>query len=68
MIDALVAPDKPLIPPHIDAGNADRLASTADHPEVLLRVADDGIFGVYQDWVHQNPGKHMDGLNKGGGK
>ena len=23
-------------------------------------AADDKLFSVYQDWVHQNPGTHMD--------
>ena len=30
-------------------------------PEVHIRGADDTLYGVYQDWVHQNPGNHLDG-------
>ena len=30
-------------------------------PDVHLLGAYDMLFGVYQDWVHQNPGNHLDG-------
>ena len=31
------------------------------HPDVRLLGTDSMIYGVYQDWVHQNPGEHLDG-------
>ena len=50
----MVAPDRPLPCPHIDAGNAFYLASMTNHPKVRLKADDDMPFGVYKDWVHQN--------------
>ena len=35
--------------------------SVGDLPGKSLTDADDNILGVYQDWVHQNPGTHLDG-------
>ena len=29
--------------------------------DVRLLVSDYILFGVYQDWVHQSPGNHLDG-------
>ena len=29
-------------------------------PDVRLLGTDSMIYGVYQDWVHQNPGEHLD--------
>ena len=40
--------------------NTSVLARVGDLPEVLPQGADDMLFGVYQDWVHQNPGNHLD--------
>ena len=38
-----------------------------DHPKVRLKSYKDALFGVYQDWVHQNPGNHIgDGINEDG--
>ena len=37
------------------------LVSVGDLPGKSLTDADDNILGVYQDWVHQNPGTHLDG-------
>ena len=31
------------------------------YPEVRLKEAGDALFSFYQDWVHHNPGYHMDG-------
>ena len=36
----------------------------SDHPEVRLKAADYALFGVYQDWVHQNPRNHLDDVIK----
>ena len=32
-----------------------------DLPKVRLKVSDDALYGVYQDWVQQNPVNHLDG-------
>ena len=61
MKDTLVAPDEPLTRPHIEARDAARLARKEDLPEVHPQGAEGMIFGVYQDWVQQNHGKHMEG-------
>ena len=37
------------------------LESVVDLPYESLMDANEKILGVYQDWVHQNPGSHMDG-------
>ena len=50
--------------PRIDTGDTARLVSMVDHPEVHLKTADDALFGVYQDWVHQNIVNHLDGVIK----
>ena len=61
LIYTSVAPDKP--PPHtpIEARNTDVLACAGYLLEVRLQGSEDIIFGVYQYWVHQNPGDHIDG-------
>ena len=33
----------------------------ANLPHVRIKGEDVILFGVYQDWVPQNPGNHMDG-------
>ena len=36
-----------------------------DLPRVCLMAADNSLFGVYQDWVHQNTGTNLDvGINE----
>ena len=40
---------------------AAHLASKGNLPGDRLTAADDKIFGVYQDWVYQNPVTHLDG-------
>ena len=42
--------------------------SADDHPKVHLKAAANELFGVYQDWVHQNNGTHLDGGITEGGK
>ena len=41
--------------------------SVGDLPGERLAAATDNLFGVYQDWLHQNPGTHMDGGIEEGG-
>ena len=48
MAYALVTTDKNPLRPRVEAGDAVRLESMADHPEVRLKAADDALFGVYQ--------------------
>ena len=68
LIDALVAPDEPPLGPRVDVGNVDRLVINADPPKVRLKSASNTLFGVHQDWVHQNPGNNLDGGIKEDGK
>ena len=61
----------PLEPPsllhRVNDTTAACLSSMANHPEVHLKAAENTIFSVYQDWVHQNPGTQLDGgINKYG--
>ena len=37
------------------------LVSEGDLPGDCITAANDNLFGVYQYWVHQNPGTHQDG-------
>ena len=41
---------------------------TVDLPKVCLKGSGNALYGVYQDWVHQNPGNHLDGGIKEDGK
>ena len=51
----------------INYSDAVRVESTASHPEFRLKEADYVLFGVYQDWVNQNPGNNpYGGINKVG--
>ena len=59
--DALVASDEPLPCPHVEANNAALLAQEGYLPDVCLFRPNYMLYGVYQDWVHQNPGDHLDG-------
>ena len=58
---AVGAPDEPPLCPCVEAGDATHLARVAELPDVRLKGADGMIFGVYQDWVYQNTGNHLDG-------
>ena len=40
----------------------------ADLHEVQRKVSDNALYGVYQDWVHQNPGNNLDGRINDDGK
>ena len=59
--ETLFALVEPPVRPHIEAGDAACLAFMTDFPGVCLNGADDMLFGIYQDWVQQNPENHMDG-------
>ena len=64
-IDSPEASQLPLLCPCIDASSTARLASKVNLPRVLLTAAADAVFGIYQDWVHQNPSIYMyGGINK----
>ena len=52
----LVTTDKPLPCPCVESGYAAHLARKEDLPEVCIKISDNMIYEVYQDWVHQNPG------------
>ena len=56
-----VDPDKPPSCPRIYSGDSSVLACVVDLLEVRLQGANTMLFGVYQDWVHQNPGNHLNG-------
>ena len=61
LIDTPVAPDKPPPCPCIDAGNTSFLTRVGELPEVRLQGSDNVLLGVYQYWMHQNPGNHIYG-------
>ena len=60
-VDALDAPDSLPLRIREDSITSAGLESKGDLPRYQLMAADDNIFGVYQDLVHQNPGIHVDG-------
>ena len=47
--------------PCVEAGNAALQAREGYLPDVHLLGAEYMLYGVYQDWVHQNQGDHLDG-------
>ena len=59
--DASVAPAAPLQRRRAEAGNAALQAQEVDLSDVRLLGADNMLYGIYQDWVHQNLGDHLDG-------
>ena len=59
--DASVAPAAPLPHPRVEAVNATLQAQEGDLPDVGLLGAKYMLYCVYQDWMHQNPGDHLDG-------
>ena len=66
-VDASDALDSTLLGAREDASDAARLASVGYLPGECLTAADDNIFGVNQDWVHHNPGTHLDvGIEENG--
>ena len=50
-------------PPHprFEAGDSNLQAREGDLPDVRLLGSNFMLYGVYQDWVHQNPGDKLDG-------
>ena len=47
---------KPPPYPCVEAGDTDLQAREGDLPDILLLSPKYMLYGVYQDWVHQNPG------------
>ena len=68
LTDTSVAIDKPLTWPRVEDGDATLLVSMSDHSKVRLKGSNKTIFRVYQDWLYQNPRKHLDGGIKEDGK
>ena len=68
LTDASAATDDPLPRLCIEDGNSTRLVSLSELPKVRLKGANISFYGVFQDWVHQNPGNHFDGGIKEDGK
>ena len=58
---SLDAPLSPLPRSRKHASNTTRLARDRNLPSYCLAAANYILFGVCQDWVKQNPGKHLDG-------
>ena len=46
--------------PCVEAGDAALKAREGGLPDVQLLGSDYMLYGVYQDWVHRNPGYHLD--------
>ena len=57
----LVASVAPPPCPHVEVGNAVLQSREGDLPDVCLLGANYMLYGVYQDWGHQNLGEHLDG-------
>ena len=51
----------PLTRPRVEASNTSLQGQEGDLPDFCLLGADYMLYGVYQDWVHQNTGYHLDG-------
>ena len=50
------------------ASAAARLASNSKLEDIRLTAADDALFGIYQNWLHQNTGTHLYGMIEEDGK
>ena len=61
LIDTPDAPDSPPLGVHKYPSDDARIASVGELPRESLMYANDKIFGVYQDWLQQNTGTHLDG-------
>ena len=48
--------------PRAGADNAALQAREGDLPDIRLLITDYMLYGVYQDWVLQNPGDRLDGI------
>ena len=53
---------------HKYASDVVRLESKCNYHGDFLTATNDSLFGVYQDWVHQNPGTHLYGSIEEGGR
>ena len=60
MEDTSVASAAPLPRPCVESGDVDLQAREVYLPDIFLLGSNYMIYGVYQDWVHQNPGDHLD--------
>ena len=47
--------------PCVESSNASLQVREEDLPDIRLLGANCVLYGVYQDWLHQNTGKHLDG-------
>ena len=61
LTETSAAPSKPPPLPCIESKDAIVLERAGDLTDFRLLGDNDMIFGVYQDWVHQNPGNQLDG-------
>ena len=59
--DASVASAAPPPRQRVEVANAALQAREGDLLDVRLIGTNYMLYGVYQDWVHQNPGDHLDG-------
>ena len=63
-VDVLYSPPQRLCE---DSSDAAHLASESDTPRDCLTAANDKVFEVYQDWMHQNFDTHLDvGIEENG--
>ena len=60
-IDTPEAPDTAHLYILIYISAADCLATEGNLPGFRLTEADNDLFDIYQDWVHQKPGIQLDG-------
>ena len=60
-VDTLYTPYSPLPGPREDAIDDACLSIKSNLPGDHPIAADDMLFNIYQDWVHQNPGTHLNG-------
>ena len=60
LVDASDTLDSPLTIPRKKTSDTARLVSEGYINRDHITAADDKLFGVYRDWVHQNPGTHLD--------
>ena len=59
--DTLFASAEPPPFPHVKSIDAALQARAGDLTDVRLLGSNYMLYGVYQDWVHQNPVEHLDG-------
>ena len=60
-VDVSETPASPLPHTRVGASIAARLGSESNLPWFRLTAADDALFGIYQDLVHQNTSTYLDG-------